>query len=103
MIKDFAYNVAENFGIYDDDEDLSSEMGKKPTITEIGSHVPIFGRPETVFDPKARHSYLTTTTTPATTRASSRSTTTTGSYSLFSNNYSNIREVFKAKQINNSF
>ena len=106
MIKDFAFNVAENFGIYDDD-DLSNEIEKKPRITEIGSHVPIFGRPETVFDPKARTSYLTrtTTTTAAATVVTSRKTTTsstsattTGGYSLFSDNYSNIREVFMTKK-----
>ena len=104
MIQDFAYNVAENFGIYDDSP--KEKMEKNPRITEIDSHVPIFGRPETVFDPSTRNSYLTTTSPPVvtsrqTTTASSTSTTTTASYSLFSNNYSNIREVFKTKQINN--
>ena len=104
MIQDFAYNVAGNFGIYDD-TDSPIEREKNPRITEIDSHVPIFGRPETVFDPNARNSYLTTTTTPPVitsrkTTASSTSTTTTESYSLFSDNYSNIRDVFKAKQIN---
>ena len=55
MIQDFAYNVAENFGIYDmNDNEISG--GNDPTdtkqrITEIGGHIPIFGRPETVFDP----------------------------------------------------
>ena len=100
MIQDFAYNVAGNFGIYDDSP---NEMEKKPRISEIASHVPIFGRPETVFDPKVHNSYLTTTTTPPVltsrkTTASSTSTSTTASYSLFSNNYSNIRKVFKTKQ-----
>ena len=104
MIQDFAFNVAENFGIYDED-DSPIEKEKKPRITEIGSHVPIFGRPETVFDPKARASYLTTTTTTTaatvvtSTTTSSTSATTTGGYSLFSDNYSNIREVFKNKRI----
>ena len=103
MIQDFAYNVAGNFGIYDDS---TNEMEKNPRISEIASHVPIFGRPETVFDPKVHNSYLTTTATPPVvpsrkTTASSTSTSTTASYSLFSNNYSNIREVFKTKQINN--
>ena len=103
MIKDFAFNVAENFGIYDDD-DLSNEIEKKPRITEIGSQVPIFGRPETVFDPNSRNSYLTTTTTTTTpptvvTTTASPTLTSTGGHSLFSDNYSNIREVFKAKDL----
>ena len=96
MIQDFAYNVAENFGIYESPEvKVKDSMEGKKRISEIGDHVPIFGRPETVFDPLRSEKYLTTTTAGTVTTATASTSTETETISLFSDNYSNIRQAFK--------
>ena len=98
MIQDFAYNVAENFGIYDmNDNEISG--GNEPTdtkqrITEIGGHIPIFGRPETVFDPNTSQRFLTSSTTTVGTEATTSYEVST-SRSLFSDNYDHIRQAFR--------
>ena len=103
MIQDFAYNVAENFGIYDTNHINSSgeedSTETKQRISEIEDHIPIFGRPETVFDPHTTNKFLTpspstvgTVTTIPHEMSTSKSTET---YSLFSDNYDHIRQAFR--------
>merc|ERR1712045_616973 len=72
MINDFASNVAENFGIYETNDfpDQKSNQNQKDAsnqkiLSAVGPHVPVFGKPETVFDPnfqETESSSLQTTT-----------------------------------------
>merc|ERR1712060_852434 len=85
MLEDFAYNVAENFGIASDQNAVDGDYETEPTIisagvapalvSQIGSHTPLFGRLDTLYKP-ARPSSISPTTTTSTTTTSPTTTTT---------------------------
>ena len=98
MIQDF---VAENLGIYDlEQESLGNNdiIVDEPSISKIGSHIPVFGKPETIFD--IDNEFSTTTTLPTTSIAEIIPTSTEGSSSLFNpGKYSHISRMDKVKYL----
>merc|ERR1719312_2028901 len=105
MLEDFAYNVAENFGITESEESFDSlELNKIPTVSNIGAHVPIFGKLETVYRPSSFNSALMPLTVRTTTTTTSTTSTTTSKSSILPESltkYNHISKMDKVRHLAN--
>ena len=100
MIQDFANNVAENFGIYDlETESIGNDKIEdfEPSISKIGSHIPIFGKLETIFEINSEYSTTTALPTASTIGTTTSTSTVTSSSSM--SKYNHISRIDKVKYL----